>query len=120
MGEFTTVTVRGRPLTCQLCGDDHFKHVRTRLDKLYLGGLIRFEGAWGHDAEVYVCGRCGFLHWFFAVPGAVGTRPADDSREPAKEEPAEPTECLSCGKPIHGDAIACAACGWSWTKPTDE
>lgn len=101
------VEIVGKPLRCQHCGAGAFHEKTTALDRLALGGLFRFEGWWGHQATIYVCASCGFLHWFLAYDAAY-------HEAERAEEPAEPVACLSCGGVIPEGASACPDCGWSW------
>jgi hypothetical protein len=56
------VVINGKQLACVICGAKVFHHQR---------GLISsrkkaiFNLEWlGKEADVYVCGQCGFVHWF--------------------------------------------------------
>jgi predicted RNA-binding Zn-ribbon protein involved in translation (DUF1610 family) len=109
MSEAMRVEVAGVPLLCKHCGADVFYQESAALDRLALGGLFHLEGVWGHQATIYVCSACGFLHWFFAIDAG-----HHEPVEAEEMEMAEPIECLSCGQSIPAGASACPACGWSW------
>lgn len=47
---------------------------------------------------LYRCGRCGRVEFFDFLA----------------EEPADETECLSCGAVIPAGEDDCAQCGWTW------
>jgi hypothetical protein len=59
--------VAGVPLRCKHCDAETFFHQRATIDRLASGGLFHHEAWLGRPANIYVCGTCGFLHWFFAV-----------------------------------------------------
>jgi predicted RNA-binding Zn-ribbon protein involved in translation (DUF1610 family) len=107
MSEPLRVEVAGEPLRCKHCGADVFFENSVTLDHLALGGLVHLEGPWGHQATIYVCSACGFLHRFFAFN--TGRHQRADAAEMA-----ERVECLSCGESIPAGASACPACGRSW------
>ena len=87
MGEVASFRVHGKGLRCQHCGHDRFRHETTTVDREAWGGLFRMEG--GHRAEIYICGSCGFLHWFFPVIDE-GLRARDsDELRPMRVAPAE-------------------------------
>jgi predicted RNA-binding Zn-ribbon protein involved in translation (DUF1610 family) len=113
MSEPQRVKVADEPLRCKHCGADVFYQKSAALDRLALGGLLHLEGWWGHQATIYVCSTCGFLHLFFAI---------DSSRHERSEAEAviEPVECLSCGRSIPGNASSCPSCGWSWESVPPE
>jgi hypothetical protein len=69
MSEHQRVTVAGRRLRCQHCGQEDFRQETTTLDRFPVG-LLQLGGLFGHHATLYACVRCGFLHLFFSVPGA--------------------------------------------------
>ena len=68
MSEPSRVTIGGRRLRCQHCGHGGFRAETATLDRVGLGFLQLGGLLWGHRATMYVCGRCGFLHWFFEAP----------------------------------------------------
>jgi DNA-directed RNA polymerase subunit RPC12/RpoP len=105
-------TVGGRDLKCQHCGHEEFYHRTTRLAEVALGRLLHFEGIWGQHTDIFVCASCGFAHLFLPVP--------DRRVERVATEPPPEEECLSCGKPIPGDAAKCPACGWTWSADTNQ
>jgi DNA-directed RNA polymerase subunit RPC12/RpoP len=103
----------GRDLRCQHCGHGRFWHQEVRLDRPALGGLFHLEGAFGQQADVYACARCGFAHFFLAVPAEPD--PPADAAKPPPAEPAPEEACLRCGRLIPSAAGKCPACGWTWT-----
>ena len=113
MSEALRVEIAGVPLVCKHCGADDFYEESAALDRLALGGVFHLEGIWGHQATIYVCSACGFLHWFFATD-------TGRHRRTEAEEAAEMVECLACGQSIPAGALACPACGWSWETPEAE
>jgi predicted RNA-binding Zn-ribbon protein involved in translation (DUF1610 family) len=117
MKEPFRVEVAGVPLRCKHCDGDAFVRESAAFDRLALGGLAQLEGPWGHDATIYVCSACGFLHWFFAMGSVDHERTACSVEEAAESEAKdEPLECLACGQRIPAGESACPACGWSWTR----
>jgi predicted RNA-binding Zn-ribbon protein involved in translation (DUF1610 family) len=113
MSEAVSVEVAGEPLRCQHCGAVVFFQESATLDRLAFGGLLHLEGTWGHEATIYVCAACGYLHFFFTLD-AVRHQQTDAG------EAAERVECLSCHAPIPAGASACPACGWSWESADAE
>ena len=107
MSEPFRVEVAGETLRCKHCGDDAFFRESAAIDRMALGGFLHLEGLWGHQATIYVCSTCGFLHWFV-------DHDAGAHRRAEAEEPAERVECLSCGESIPPGASECPGCGWSW------
>jgi hypothetical protein len=69
MSEPSRVSVGGRRLQCQHCGHGGFRPETATLDRVGLGFLMFGGLLWGHHATMYVCVRCGFLHWFFEASG---------------------------------------------------
>jgi DNA-directed RNA polymerase subunit RPC12/RpoP len=69
MSEPQQVTVAGFRLRCQHCGHEGFDQATTSLNRYPLG-FLQLGGILGHQATMYSCTRCGFLHWFFSVPSA--------------------------------------------------
>ena len=135
MSEAQEVRVNGRGLRCGHCGGRAFHQKSATIDRLALGGLVHLEGVWGHQATLYVCGDCGFAHWFLAVPDARHEHGAVAPGEPVPDEPpaapsplppwAGPREpppplatpdnaCLACGTLVPEATDRCPACGWSW------
>lgn len=56
------VEIAGEPLCCQHCGHDQFTESGAQL---HTAGLSFFGLEWlGKNADLYICGRCGFVHWF--------------------------------------------------------
>ena len=59
--------IAGKPLRCQHCGHDEFT---TREAQLHTATLTFFNLEWlGKNADLYICGRCGFIHWFVRMMG---------------------------------------------------
>lgn len=61
-GELGPVEIAGNPLRCQHCGHEQFMESEAQL---HTGTLTFFNLEWlGKTADLYICGRCGFIHWF--------------------------------------------------------
>jgi hypothetical protein len=69
MSDPQRVTVAGQRLRCGHCGREGFRQEATALERFPIG-FLQLGGLFGHHATIYACARCGFLHWFFPVPGA--------------------------------------------------
>jgi DNA-directed RNA polymerase subunit RPC12/RpoP len=102
MTEVKPVTVQGRDLRCQHCGHDRFLHKAMKLDRVGFGGLVLWEGFWGDSADTYVCGRCGFAHFFLPVPQEVL---GQESRAP-RDDTAEIRELLEASRELAPDTEA--------------
>lgn len=135
------VRIMGKELRCQHCGHGRFADQQIELDRVFGTSWIWFKW-WESLANVYVCERCGFLHWFYTAKDPVpeiaqpelaqldgggqqdvNGHDTEDQFEAAaaeENERAEDTECLSCGKVIPAGADKCAACGWSWDTATQK
>ena len=87
------VRIKGKELRCNHCGQNRFVHQQVEVDRA-LGGAWVWVELWSKLADVYVCGSCGFVHWFFGIQDAAH-EVRDVGQETATPEPAEPTECLS-------------------------
>ena len=63
--EAQTVQVAGQTLRCQVCGYGLFWHQRAQLH----GGVATFFNTeWASpSADCYVCGQCGYVHWFLPL-----------------------------------------------------
>lgn len=130
------VSVAGRPvqiagidLECKHCGHDQFLKRKAQLNTAFLSFL---DLDWlNQTGTVFVCGRCGFLHWFLPFDddvkvGPVGALSVEGEPlvgEVMEVDPAaaagsgvggEPIGCLSCGSPIPAGERSCRACGWSY------
>ena len=56
------VEVQGRELKCLICGHGSFLKREAQLNTAV---LTFFSLDWANkSATCYVCGRCGFVHWF--------------------------------------------------------
>jgi ribosomal protein S27AE len=54
--------VAGKPLLCGHCGHDRFNHRKVILNSRM---KALFDFGWlAPRADVYACGRCGWLVWF--------------------------------------------------------
>jgi predicted RNA-binding Zn-ribbon protein involved in translation (DUF1610 family) len=130
MSEPLRVEVAGVPLRCKHCGADVFFQESAAIDRL-VGGVFHLEGWWGHQATIYVCSTCGFLHWFFEIGASRHERESIEVMAERDEyfagggveelgpsadieAMAERVECLACGATIPAGDSACPACGWSW------
>ena len=61
MSKESAVTIGGIKLVCKHCGHERFA---SRSALLNTSGLTFFDLDWlNKNAEVFVCTRCGFLHW---------------------------------------------------------
>jgi len=122
MSETTTVRINDRPLRCQHCGNQQFHHRTATVDRMAAGGLIHLEGVFGHYAAMYICGACGFTHWFSQVESAkheLGDGRAADDQPRRRERRTGEEACLACGQAIPAEADRCPACGWSWGAVED-
>ena len=56
------VEIEGRPLRCLVCDNDRFHRREAQLH----GALATFfDFEWSSpSASCYICGRCGYIHWF--------------------------------------------------------
>ena len=60
--EPSRVVILGRPLSCLICGNEHFIHKRISLNSP-LRVLMKLD--WLNDAsDVVVCDKCGHVHTF--------------------------------------------------------
>jgi len=92
------ITIKDVPLECKHCGSGHFAHRRAQLNTAAMTFLnLDWLNA---SADIYVCERCGYLHWF------LGSSTTDTELEDAP--------CLSCGASIPPEVDACPKCGWSY------
>ena len=68
------ITLAGAKLTCKHCGHDRFNSRNALLNTKV---LTFFETDWlANSAEVFVCARCGFLHWVLPPePSAIEKKP---------------------------------------------
>jgi uncharacterized protein len=97
-----TLEIAGAPLRCQHCGHRHFLEKKAQLNTSL---LTFFDLDWlNRSAMLYVCCRCGLIHWF--LPGIGEVEEIDDA----------PVDCLSCGASLPGGATQCPSCGWSYKK----
>ncbi len=54
--------VAGIQLRCEICKHDQFWHRRAQL---HTAVASFFDLEWIQpSADCYVCGRCGYIHWF--------------------------------------------------------
>lgn len=108
MSDADRVEAAGLPLRCHHCSGERFHERAVTLDRTFLGGLMNFEGLFGHHAAVYVCARCGFAHFFFPTGDEIPA--ATQSRDTNQEA----IRCLSCSEEIPAGNAACPCCGWTW------
>lgn len=59
----TPVQIKGNTLKCVICGHDKFWH-RTTLMNTKGVSFLGLDWA-NKEADNYVCGHCGYVHWFF-------------------------------------------------------
>lgn len=107
-----TIRIQGKDLSCQHCGHGQFEMKQVNVENAFGLNWIWLR-TWSSLAHVYVCLRCGFVHWFFATPESAATVEAEEPRARAPEA-AEPIACLSCGQTMTAGVEPCAACGWTW------
>ncbi len=113
-------------LICKHCGFEQFYSAQYNPST----ASQNFPGLdWmNKSAEVFICSRCGFLHWFATTlpeEVQVSPLPQDVSKEPVVPEKdsynlMDTTECLSCGKEIPKGRDQCLFCGWSYKKSMTE
>ena len=119
MSDAGPVAPVGVPLTCKHCRHGEFVYRRVQLNTRLLSF---FDLDWlNASADVYVCTRCGFLHWF--LPDAVESPELGQFalREPLSAEmPSTAIECLACGATIPANSSTCPQCGWSYETPEPE
>jgi hypothetical protein len=64
-----SIDIAGKPLRCQHCGNEQFIASEAQL---HTAALTFFNLEWlGKTADLYICGHCGFVHWFVRGVGAV-------------------------------------------------
>lgn len=103
------VEVAGVGLECHHCGYGRFVQRKAQLNTAFLSFL---ELEWlNPTGQVFVCGRCGFLHWFLPGGQDVKVGPVGAAADAGE---GEPFECLSCGSPIPAGERCCSGCGWSY------
>ena len=61
------VEVHGGRLECKHCGHGEFEERKAQLNTA-VASLFELDFL-DKSAEVYVCRRCGFLHWFLDPKG---------------------------------------------------
>ena len=70
------------------------------------------------SADVYVCDRCGFLHWFLAAGMLDPAHDRDTADMPPEPIPSDDatteSECLNCGAIIPAGTASCLKCGWTY------
>jgi hypothetical protein len=117
------VQIANRPLECKHCGGREFVHRTSELSSALAAFLN--DDWFAQYADIFVCVRCGFLHWFLnpaVEPQAPVEAPVieESPEEIPVEEPAtqddlgEATECLACHQAIPAGSATCPACGWSY------
>ncbi len=56
------VQIRGKALTCQVCGQSAFY---KKEGQLHSGIATFFQVEWASPtAHCYICAGCGYIHWF--------------------------------------------------------
>ena len=56
------VDIKGKPLTCVICGEKEFWERETLMNT---AGATFLGFDWANKpATNYVCGNCGYVHWF--------------------------------------------------------
>ena len=67
--DLAPIDIAGMPLRCQHCGYEQFAE---REAQLHTATLTFLNLEWlGKTADLYICGRCGFVHWFLRGVGEV-------------------------------------------------
>ncbi len=92
------IVIAGIELRCAHCRGDLFMQ-RSALLNTPMMTLLGFDWA-NKTATIYICSRCGYLHWF--------------ESDIAEHFDDRATECLSCGEDIPSGTDRCGACGWSY------
>jgi predicted RNA-binding Zn-ribbon protein involved in translation (DUF1610 family) len=108
MSQPLRVEVAGKILQCKQCDAEVFFRESVTLDRLFMRGLIHAQGWSGRHANVYLCGQCGFMH-FFVMSTDYGAHRLTET-----EQPTERIECLACGELITAEDSSCPSCGWAW------
>ena len=61
-GELALVDIAGKPLQCQHCRHEKFIESEAQL---HTATLTFLNIEWlRKTADLYICGNCGFIHWF--------------------------------------------------------
>jgi hypothetical protein len=120
MGEASRYRIHGVGLKCQHCGGDVFAH---RTAQLNTPALTFLNLDWlNRSSDVYVCERCGFLHWFLDAGHRQVAGAAEEFAPALPPEPIDgddassPTTCLACGTTIEPGQDACGKCGWTYRQ----
>ncbi len=72
MANDSEVLLAGIKLTCKHCGNTRFVYRDALLNTK---GLTFFDLDWlNKSADVFVCARCGFLHWVLPPDPAIVER----------------------------------------------
>lgn len=61
------VDIAGIRLQCQHCGHEQFIESEAQLHSAFLT-FLNLEWL-GKTADLYICGHCGFVHWFLRGMG---------------------------------------------------
>ncbi len=103
----------GKALSCQHCGSASFSARSVQLNTR--GGSFLSLEARNRTATVFVCVRCGFLHWFLAPDLEVqAVAAATETVEEELDAAESPSQCMSCGAEMPVGAVRCSRCGWSY------
>lgn len=118
MSDASRYRIHGVRLTCKHCAGELFTH---RTGQLNTAGLTFLNLDWlNPSADVYVCQRCGFLHWFLDAGHRREVDADEEASPPLPPEPADlddastTTQCLSCGAVIPAGKDTCENCGWTY------
>ena len=105
MSDPLPVTIAGISLRCRHCNNETF----TRRSALLDTSMASFFGLeWMNPtADVYVCSRCGNLHYFLAPP-------VDENQPPSETD--DPISCFNCHQIIPPGLDRCQECGWTYRK----
>src|SRR5258708_38663826 len=65
--DLAPVNIAGKPLRCRHCGHEEFIQSEAQL---HTATLTFLNLEWlGKVAALYICGHCGFIHWFVREMG---------------------------------------------------
>jgi hypothetical protein len=119
------IIINDETLSCKHCGFDQF--YSFNFDPNAAGSNFPGLSWMGKAAQIFVCARCGFFHWFATeiTPEMLQAQAGADmirgtiisETDPDANDPSEAIECMSCGKIIPPGRDRCASCGWSYKEP---
>ncbi len=82
----------------------------------------------GRSIDVFICAKCGYVHWFMSAQTAEIKSTPVGPETPAGKIPveadqpdlSEPSECMSCGRTIPQGVDRCIYCGWTYKETLKE